>query len=88
MSSIHGRMTTNTFKFLLNTVYNRFAGWKSKYLSMASRATLIKSLASSIPMYAIQTTEVPNSICDAVDKCNRDFLWGDIEYKKHVHLVK
>lgn len=27
-------------------------------------------------------------MCDKNDKLNRDFLWGDTENKKKVHLVK
>lgn len=29
MSSIYGRVTANTFEYLLNKMYSRLAGWKS-----------------------------------------------------------
>lgn len=74
MPSIHGRVIANTFKYLLDKVHSRLAGWKTKFLSMASRINLIKSITSSIPIYAMQTIELPKSTCDAIDKCNKGFL--------------
>ncbi|KAL6125131.1 hypothetical protein ACLB2K_073191 [Fragaria x ananassa] len=41
----------------------------------------------AIPMYAMQTAKFPVSLCDKLDKLNRDFIWGDVENKKMVHLV-
>ena len=54
---------------------------------MAGRGTLIKSVTSTIPSYSMQTTWLPQSTCDKIDKLNRNFLWGDTEEKKKVHLI-
>lgn len=60
--SIHGKVTKNTFKFLLDKVYSSLASWKAKYIFMESRITLIKSVITSILGYEMQTVVLPRSI--------------------------
>lgn len=38
-------------------------------------------------MYTMQTVLLPQSICDILDKLNRNFLWGSTDDKGKVHLV-
>ncbi|KAL7239794.1 hypothetical protein ACSBR2_005630 [Camellia fascicularis] len=35
----------------------------------------------------MQTMELPRQLCDDIDRINRNFLWGDTETQKKVHLV-
>lgn len=84
---IHGKITKKTFKLLLDKVYSRLVGSKAKVLSMTRRITLIKSMTLAIPGYVMQTTKIRKAICDSIDKCNRSFLQGDNDQKRHVHLV-
>ncbi|GMP90608.1 hypothetical protein CsSME_00041655 [Camellia sinensis var. sinensis] len=35
----------------------------------------------------MQTAKPPQSICKQIGKLNRNFLWGDQEGRKKVHLV-
>lgn len=50
--------------------------------------TLIQSVSSAIPNYAMQTAKLPVTTCNAIDKLNKGFLWGDSENKKKVHLAR
>lgn len=88
MPMIHSRVTKHTYANLVDKVQGRLASWKSKHLSMAGRLTLIQAVTSSVPTYAMQTTKLPAQICDSLDRLNRNFLWGDTNDKKKVHLVK
>lgn len=54
---------------------------------MAGRVTLIKSVTSLIPIYAMLTVKLPGTICDQLDKLNRKFLWGYNSDNHLVHLV-
>ncbi|XP_062021276.1 uncharacterized protein LOC133737799 [Rosa rugosa] len=87
MPLIHSRVNKYTYISILDKVQSRLSGWKSKVLSMAGRLTLIHSVTATIPSYAMQTAKLPTSICDSLDKLNRNFLWGDIEDKRRVHLI-
>ncbi|PRQ37815.1 putative RNA-directed DNA polymerase [Rosa chinensis] len=84
---IHTKITKQTYAAVVDKVQGRLAGWKGKLLNLAGRLTLIQSVSAAIPNYTMQTVRIPMSICDSLDKLNRDFLWGDYDGKKKTHLV-
>lgn len=85
--TINGRTSKREFQYLVEKVNGKLAGWKAKTLSIAGRTTLIKSALSSIPYYTMQSTKLPRSICDDIDRKSRRFLWGGNEEQRKVHLV-
>ncbi|XP_074290991.1 uncharacterized protein LOC141617725 [Silene latifolia] len=87
MPIINGRVTRDTFDYVVQRVDKRLSGWKAKNLSLAGRTTLIQSTLSPIPAYAIQTAKLPRAICDDLDKKTRRFLWGGDQEKRGLSLV-
>ncbi|KAL6202860.1 hypothetical protein ACLB2K_026564 [Fragaria x ananassa] len=87
MPLIHSRVSAATYANLVDKVQTRLASWKSKTLNMAGRLTLIQSVTSSILIYAMQTAKLPVHTCERLDRLNRNFLWGDSDQKKKVHLT-
>ncbi|XP_056697578.1 uncharacterized protein [Spinacia oleracea] len=85
--TINGRSSKKEYQFLVDRINGKLAGWKSKMISMAGRATLVQSCLSPMPYYAMQTTKLPRSTCDEIDRISRRFLWGGSEEKKKIHLV-
>ncbi|KAK0580349.1 hypothetical protein LWI29_000920 [Acer saccharum] len=85
---IHSRITKSTYKEILEKSQQRLASWKSASLSFAGRCTLIKAVASALPIYAMQSIKIPTEMCAKLDKLNRDFLWGNNAENKKIHLVK
>lgn len=53
MPMVYGKVNQNTCKFIFDKVFYLLVGWKAKYLCLAKRVTLIKSITSTIPVYAI-----------------------------------
>ncbi|KAI5333292.1 hypothetical protein L3X38_023423 [Prunus dulcis] len=88
MPLLHSRPNKATFNFLLDKVHRRLAGWIGKLLSLAGRATLIKAVTASIPIYTMKMTKLSASICEELDKLNRNFLWGGSEKKNKIHLCQ
>ncbi|XP_028080539.1 uncharacterized protein LOC114282098 [Camellia sinensis] len=84
---IHGRVNRGIFTHILDKMQRRLAGWKAYTLSMVGRATLIQSVPSAIPAYAMQTVLLPAKVCNEIDSMNRNFLWGDTLEKKKIRLV-
>ncbi|CAL8098742.1 unnamed protein product [Prunus armeniaca] len=74
MPLLHSRVTKTTYKNLVDKVHARLASWKSRVLFSIGRATLIQAVTSVIPVFAMQTAKLPMSICDELDKLNRNFL--------------
>lgn len=75
------------FNPIVEKVQRRLAGWKANVLNLAGRATLVQSVTSTIPNYTMQTMEIPVSVCDNLDRINRNFLRGDTDSTKKIHLV-
>ncbi|KAF7841372.1 ribonuclease H [Senna tora] len=84
---IHGRVNRHTYNFIVDKVRNRLASWKCNSLSLAGRITMVQSVASAIPNYAMQTASLPIRVCNDVEKLNRDFIWGSSSTQRKTHLV-
>jgi len=87
MYTINGRVTKQTFRHVSDRIDARLAGWKSRCLSLAGRATLVQSTISSIPYYAMQTARLLRSLCDDCDRKARRFLWGGSADNHKIHNV-
>ncbi|OIT00921.1 putative ribonuclease h protein, partial [Nicotiana attenuata] len=57
-------------------------------LTMAGRATLIKSTLNNLPNHIMQYIHIPASIIKKMDKYQRNFLWGTTTTRKKLHLFK
>ncbi|WMV26836.1 hypothetical protein MTR67_020221 [Solanum verrucosum] len=64
--------------------------WKSQYLSLGGRATLINSVLDALPTYMMSVYPMPASVRDRLDVIRRNFLsQGNCDPNKHkFHLVK
>ena len=68
------RRTTSSYQYLVDKIRMKFEGWQTKYLSMAGKAILIKSVVSTILLYTMQTALLPQKISHQLDKMNCSFL--------------
>ncbi|XP_028804491.1 uncharacterized protein LOC114759480 [Neltuma alba] len=75
-------------KYIIDKVQHKLSGWKASSLSLAGRITLAQSVLSSIPLYTMQTTRLPASICDKLQLLTRKFIWGDTASRRSTRLVK
>ena len=82
------RRTAQSYQYLVDNIQSRIEGWQAKYLSMAGRATLVKASVTTIPIYVMQTTLLPQKISHQIDKMSCNFLWGDTEHHRGCHTVK
>ena len=60
----HRGSARNPYKFIVEKVMSKLAGWKAKYLSFVGRTVLIKSVMSTIPNYVMQGVALPVHICE------------------------
>ena len=65
----------------------KLASWKTNYLSRAGKLVLINSTLNSIPAYYLQNQTLPVTSTEELDKICNDFLWGEKDAKKKIHLV-
>jgi len=69
------------------TKQSKLAGWKANSLSLAGKITLCKAVLSSVPLYPMQSTLIPKSICYDIEKLCRRFIWGQKDGRDKIHLV-
>ncbi|KAI9097859.1 hypothetical protein K1719_025630 [Acacia pycnantha] len=84
---IHFRVTKETFGHIIQKVKSRLSSWKGKYLTMAGRAVLIKSVISVLPSYQMQSSILPKGVIQEIKKISRSFLWCQDENAKKMHLI-
>ena len=61
---------------MVDKVNDRLPSWKSRLLSKAGRAVLIKSVLSAIPMHTAMVVDLSPWAIKQIDKRRRAFLWN------------
>ncbi|CAL1392202.1 unnamed protein product [Linum trigynum] len=87
LNAIHGRITKTRYKELCLKIQKKLASWKTGYLSLASRLTMVRSISSSMAVYPMFSEKLPSSVCSLLDKINRKFVWGEEEGHSKFHSV-
>jgi len=68
---------------LLNRIKSRLSGWSSKHLSFGGRLILLKSVLSSLPVYALSFFKAPSGIVSSIKSLfNCFFLGGSDDHMK------
>jgi hypothetical protein len=70
------RNKSKDFAYVKEKLEARTNGWKSKSLSWMGRATLIKAVAQSSPLYTMSTCKLPKKLCNDMDGVVRKFWWS------------
>jgi hypothetical protein len=70
---LFGKSKTVTFTDILENVSGKIEGWHAKTLSQAGRTVLIRSVASTIPSYAMSSFLLPISISYSLDRLFKNF---------------
>ncbi|WMV45921.1 hypothetical protein MTR67_039306 [Solanum verrucosum] len=66
----------------------RLVKWKSQYLSLGGRLTLINSVLDSMPTYIISLFPISDGVIERLDVLRRNFLSEGNSETKKFHLVK
>lgn len=85
---LHSRVTKDTYKYIEDQTRRKLAGWKATTLSLAGRLTLAKSVLSTLPFYAMQSTKIPAGTIGRTEALIRNFIWGTTAARPGVHLIK
>src|SRR2546430_2201133 len=73
------RPTKHTYNDMVEKVTKRLSGWNASTLSLAGRTTLTRAVLQAVPLYTMQTSKIPLSVCDKLDMHCRSFVWGRID---------
>lgn len=76
MPLLHSRVTKNTYQDIVDKVEKRLSSWNASHLSLAGPITLTQSVLQALPIFAMQTTNLPDGVQYKVDQACRRFLWS------------
>ena len=73
---------------VIQRIQCRIASWKVRWLSLAGRILLIKSVLAAIPNYFIVVLKIPSGVLDTIKKLIKGFLWsGNLDDSRKVPLI-
>ncbi|KAL4199768.1 hypothetical protein AMTRI_Chr03g146490 [Amborella trichopoda] len=62
--------------------------WKTNYLSLGGRVTLVKSCFINLPIYQMSHLKMPASVIKKTEKMMHSYLWGSFEENRKYHLLR
>ncbi|CAJ2670980.1 unnamed protein product [Trifolium pratense] len=72
---------------MLIRIKNRLSGWKSRFLSFGGRLVLLKSVLTSLPVYALSFFKAPSGIISSIESLFTKFFWGGCEESRKISWV-
>ncbi|CAJ2644440.1 unnamed protein product [Trifolium pratense] len=72
---------------ILTRLKNRLSGWKSRFLSFGGRLVLLKSVLTSLPVYALSFFKAPSGIISSIESLFVKFFWGGCEESRKISWV-
>ncbi|XP_019260714.1 PREDICTED: uncharacterized protein LOC109238688 [Nicotiana attenuata] len=80
-----GRLKIIHFNNLISKIAGRIRGWHGKMLSHRGRATLIKHVLQSMPIYLLSAVSPPKTVMKQIKKLAANFFWGMEDNKRKYH---
>ncbi|XP_024199817.1 uncharacterized protein LOC112203016 [Rosa chinensis] len=80
-----GKSKTAIFAYLKERLTKKLVSWKAKILSSAGKEILIKAVAQTMPLYAMNCYLLPKGLCDDIHQLCASFFWGDTDDRKRIH---
>lgn len=68
-----GQRSKKLWDNILSKVDKKVASWKNKWLSMAGKATLLKTVLSAIPIYQMSCMPLPSGVKEKLDRKLKHF---------------
>ncbi|CAN0917077.1 Uncharacterized mitochondrial protein AtMg01250, partial [Linum grandiflorum] len=87
LSSLTPKSKKDMFTSLEDKLRKKLTGWNSANLSLAGKEVLIKSVASSFPVYAIKCFKLPISVAKKFNSLIANFWWKSSGKDKPIHWV-
>ncbi|CAN0912624.1 Putative ribonuclease H protein At1g65750 [Linum grandiflorum] len=88
LPSLTPKSKKDMFKSLEDKLRKRLTGWNSANLSLAGKEVLIKSVASSFPLYAMKYFKLPTSVAKKFNRLIANFWWKSSGKDKPIHWVQ
>jgi hypothetical protein len=82
-----GNNKAQIFSYLKDRVWQRIQGWKEKLLSNAGKEIMIKTVAQTIPTYAMGCFDITKEVCDQISRQICRFWWNQNDRENKMHWL-
>lgn len=82
LPSIVGRSRYNTFKSIKDRIWKKISCWENKFLSLAGREVMIKTVLQAVPTYTMSVFKLPKNLCKEINSMLFRFWWGNVVGEK------
>ncbi|GKV01533.1 hypothetical protein SLEP1_g14082 [Rubroshorea leprosula] len=72
---------------MIDSFKKKLASWKNRFISLGGRITLLNSVLSSLPVFAMSVHLLPKGLILILDKIHRNFLWGGGANNRKINWV-
>ncbi|CAN1269326.1 LINE-1 retrotransposable element ORF2 protein [Linum perenne] len=80
-----GRSKSETFKFMMERLSARAAGWKSVLLSAGGKEVMVKAILQALPSYLFSVFLLPDTMLKKMDAIVARFWWAGDARKRTIH---
>lgn len=81
-----GRQRISHFNDRIRKIVRKITGWQGKLVSVGGRATLIKHILQSQPIYLLSAIEPPKTIFKQLESYMAKFFWGVYRWETKISL--
>ncbi|WZY68165.1 hypothetical protein YC2023_000405 [Brassica napus] len=82
-----GRRKKDLFTSIVDRIIQKGSSWSNRFLSKAGKLTMLKSVLSPIPSFAMTCFKLPISLCKRIQSAVTRFWWDDKEDSKKMAWV-
>lgn len=73
--------------YLKERLKDRVQGWEKKSLSRRGKEIMLKTVAQTLPNYAMSTFLFPQNLCDDMEKIMNQYWWKGTKGSKGIHWL-
>lgn len=70
------------FSYIKQNVMSKIDGWQNRFLTHAGKEVLIKSVASAMPVFTMNSYKLPMEVCSELESLFSKFRWGSTNEKR------
>lgn len=79
LPELFGRKKRDLFSSIIDRIQQKAAGWSNRFLSTAGKMTMLKSVLTPIPSFAMTCFQLPVSLCMRIQAALTRFWWDNID---------
>nr|XP_027101745.1 uncharacterized protein LOC113722690 [Coffea arabica] len=79
------RSKQQIFGFVKSNIKQRMSKWNNRFLSLAGKEVMLKSVALAMPTYTMSCFKLPSRVCKDLSSLMSNYWWGEANGKNKIH---